>query len=104
VLSFRHKTIPINAILTYIKKKGWGFTLNARPLCFQFSFTPLSCTKSDDMISDMKECIEYYKKNGYPTKTSHELAVYGACNTIKDDGKKQLMMASFIDTIVDLRN
>ena len=94
--------IPLNAILTFMKKKEWGFTITAKPLCFQFSFTPLSCLKADDMIRDMKECIEYINKNGYPDKTSFELAVYGACGQIKDDGKKNLMLAMMIDTFIDL--
>ena len=68
VICFRHKQLPLNAILTFMKKKGWGFSVTLRPLAFQFSFTPLSCLKSDEMISDMKEAIEHINKNGYPDK------------------------------------
>ena len=50
----------------------------------------------------MKDCIEYINKNGYPDKTSFELAVYGACGQIKDDSKKNLMLAMMIDTFIDL--
>lgn len=102
MISFRHKVIPLNAILKFMKGKGWGFTVTAKPLCFQFSFTPLSCLKKDDMIRDMKECIEFYNKNGFPQKQEFELAVYGACGQIKDDGKKNLMLAMMIDTFIDL--
>ena len=54
------------------------------------------------MIKDMKECIEFYKKNGYPTKESSELAMYGGVTQVKDDGKKGLMVSMFIDTFIDL--
>jgi len=40
------------------------------------------------MVKDMKECIDYYKKNGYPTKESSELAMYGGVSQVKDVGKK----------------
>ena len=86
-----------------MKGKGWGFSITAKPLCFQFSFTPHNCTKSDEMIRDMKECIDFYTKNGYPAKTSFELAIYGACGQIKDDGKKNLMLNMIIDTFIDLK-
>ena len=83
----------MNAIMTYMKEKGWGFSMTAKPLAFQFSFTPLSCQKSDEMIKDMKDCLEFVKKNGNPDKQSFDLAVYGACGQIKDDSKKNLMLA-----------
>lgn len=54
------------------------------------------------MIKDMKACIEHINKNGYPDKTSFELAVYGGVGQIKDDGKKNLMLAMMIDTFIDL--
>jgi len=69
VLSFRHKTMPANPIQTFMKKKGWGYSLCQKPIAFQFSFTPLSATKVDEMIKDMKECIDYYTKNNdFPKK------------------------------------
>jgi hypothetical protein len=102
VISFRHKVIPVNAILTFMKKKQWNFSITLRPMAFQFSFTPLNCLKSDEMIKDMKDCIKHINDNGYPEKMSTELAVYGACGQIKDDGKKDLMLAMMIDTFIDL--
>jgi len=52
-----------------MKKKGWGYSLCQKPISFQFSFTPLSATKVDEMIKDMKECIDYYTKNNdFPKK------------------------------------
>lgn len=88
VISFRHKMIPLNAILTFMKGKGWNFSITQKPLAFQFSFTPLNCQRRDEMVKDMKECIDYYKKNGYPTKESSELAMYGGVSQVKDVGKK----------------
>ena len=85
-----------------MKGKEWNFSVTRKPLCFQFSFTPLSCLKSDDMIKDMKECIAYYQKNGYPTKESSELAMYGGVNQVKDNGKKELLVSMFMDTFIDL--
>lgn len=102
MISFRHRSLPLNAILTFMKGKGWNFSITQKPLAFQFSFTPLSCQKSDDMIKDMKECIDFYKKNGFPTKESSELAMYGGVTQVKDDGKKSLMVSMFIDTFIDL--
>ncbi len=68
MLAFKHKSIPVNAIQVFMKGKGWAFSLSRKPMSFQFSFTPLSCLKSDEMIKDMKECIDFYNKNGYPAK------------------------------------
>jgi hypothetical protein len=52
-----------------MKGKGWGFSLCQKPISFQFSFTPLSATKVDEMIKDMKECIDFYTKNNeFPKK------------------------------------
>ena len=68
VFSFKHKKIPVNAIQSFMKERGWGFSINQNPLSFQFSLTPMNCTKSDEMIKDMKECLAFYEKNGYPKK------------------------------------
>lgn len=68
VLSFRHKTIPVNAIHTYMKERGWGFSICQKPWALQFSFTPLSCSKRDEMIKDLKGCVEFYKTNECPKK------------------------------------
>lgn len=102
VLSFKHSTIPFNAVFIFMKEKGWGFSVNLNPFSFQFSFTPLNCMKSDDMIRDIKECVAFYEKNPFPAKTCSDLAVYGACAQVKDDGKKILMIALLMDTYIDL--
>jgi hypothetical protein len=33
------------------------------PLSIHFSFTPLNCTKREELIKDFKECIAYIEKN-----------------------------------------
>jgi len=54
------------------------------------------------MIKDMKECIEFYKTKEAPKKEVNEIALYGACMTIKDDGKKELVLSTVLDTYIDL--
>jgi hypothetical protein len=46
-----------------MKKKGWGLAVLQNPLSIHFSFTPLNCTKRDEMIKDFKECIAHMEKN-----------------------------------------
>jgi glutamate/tyrosine decarboxylase-like PLP-dependent enzyme len=57
VLSFRHQKFTANSIQAFMKNKGWGFSMLQKPYAFQFSFTPMNCTKSEEMIKDMKECV-----------------------------------------------
>ena len=102
VLSFRHKSIPANPIQTFMKQKGWGFSLSQNPTAFQFSLTPLSATKVDDMIKDMKECIDYFSKNDYPKKECSEIQMYGACGTVKDQVTLAHIVSKFMDTYLDL--
>lgn len=54
------------------------------------------------MIKDLKGCVEFYKTNECPKKESMELAIYGACAQVKDDGKKNFILASMLDTFIDL--
>ena len=46
-----------------MKKKGWSLGVLQNPLAIHFSFTPLNCTKRDEMIKDFKECIVHIEKN-----------------------------------------
>lgn len=85
-----------------MKKKKWGFSMLQKPFAFQFSFTPLSATKTDDMIKDMKECVDYYTKNSHMIKETNEIALYGACAKIKDNGMKDYIMSKIMDTFLDL--
>lgn len=63
VLSFRHKKHSVSNIVNFMKKKGWSLGVLQNPLAIHFSFTPLNCTKRDEMIKDFKECIAHIEKN-----------------------------------------
>ena len=74
-----------------------------KPYAFQFSFTPLNCVKSEEMIKDMKECVEFYTKNSeLGAKETNEIALYGACARIKDGEMKEYVMSKILDTFLDL--
>lgn len=85
-----------------MKQRGWGLSVLQKPFAFQFSFTPLSCLKRDEMIKDLRECVEYYEKNEWPKKEAIELSIYGVCAQVKDDGKKNFILGTMVDTFIDL--
>jgi hypothetical protein len=50
----------------------------------------------------MRECVEYYSKNDWPKKEAIEVAIYGVCTMVKDDGKKNFILGTMLDTFIDL--
>lgn len=54
------------------------------------------------MIKDLRECVEYYEKNEWPKKEAIELSIYGVCAQVKDDGKKNFILGTMVDTFIDL--
>lgn len=88
-----------------MKKKGWGLAILQNPLAIHFSFTPLNCTKRDELIKDFKECISYLEKNQASLaleKDSGEIQLYGMCAKVPDSGTKTEILSAIIDTFIDL--
>lgn len=88
MLALRHKTVPLNDVQIYMKDREWGFSVNQNPFCMQFSLTPASYHRTDEMLADLKACVEDFKKNPTPKKEANEIKLYGSCTQIKDNGKK----------------
>lgn len=63
IISFRHKKYSVNKVQKFMKNRGWGLALLQKPLSIHFSFTPLNCLKRDEMLKDLKECVEFLEKN-----------------------------------------
>jgi glutamate/tyrosine decarboxylase-like PLP-dependent enzyme len=103
IVSFRHKRFSAGSVFKFMKTKGWGFALLQNPLSIHFSFTPLNCLKRDEMIKDLKECVEYLTKNSTNNEQeSSEVQLYGACASIPDVGTKNELMSTILDIFIDL--
>ena len=86
-----------------MKDKKWNLSLNQKPMCFHFSFTPLNSTRVNDMISDFKECIRFFEKE--PPKKEKDtgmLELYGACAQIPDGNTTDYIMCNLLDCVIDL--
>lgn len=85
-----------------MKTRGWGLSIQQKPTCLHFSFTPLNSLQSEEMIKDFREMVEFYKKNPVPNEKNPEMELYGACAKIKDGGTKHLLISTILDTFIDL--
>ncbi len=54
IISFNHKKHSASRVHKFMKKRGWGLSLLQKPLSIHFSFTPLNCTKKDEMLKDLR--------------------------------------------------
>ncbi len=86
-----------------MKERKFNLSLNQKPMSFHFSFTPLNCTKVNDMIEAFKECIKNFELNPpKKEKDSGMLELYGACAQIPDGDTIDYVICNLLDCYIDL--
>ena len=102
-IGFDHPKYSLSAIQNFVKDRKFHFSLNQKPMCFHFSFTPLNCTRVNEMVEAFKECIKSFELD--PPKKEKDtgmLELYGACAQIPDGNTIDYLMCNLIDCYIDL--
>lgn len=99
VISFKSNVVDIYELSDLLGEKGWHLSTLQKPAALHLAVTRLSVPVIQELVQDLKECVNELKKLGKKTKAGETAALYGVAGSISTTGVVDRLVVGFLDTL-----